>query len=245
MIPPRTRYAVEFGAKDGVTGSNVRHLAVNGGWRGLLIEGDATEAARLHAAYADHPHVTTVHDHVYPGNIEVLFERHGVPRDLDLLSIDIDSNDYYVWRALHDFRPAVVLVEFNGSFAPPRRMVVDYHPLNHWDGSDYFGASIQSFTELGRRKGYELVYCTRNGVNLFFVERRYFDAFGLDDNAPERLYRPPQYGREHGGRAPNGRGWPPFESFTVDEGEGPVQPYAGPLVCHDVRIEKRIVHEAP
>ena len=90
------------------------------------------------------------------GNIEILFEEAGVPKDLDLLvsDSDIDSNDYYVWRAIHDFRPKVVM---NAFFPPPQLMVIDYHPMNYWDGTYYIGASIQSLYELGKKKGYELI----------------------------------------------------------------------------------------
>src|SRR6185503_9685253 len=93
-----------------------------------------------------------------------------------------------------------------------QHMVIDFHPLNYWDGSDYYGASLQSLYELGKRKGYELIYCERNGATAFFVDGKYYRRFGLADNSPAHLYRPPQFGLTSGGRAPNGRGHPPWES---------------------------------
>jgi hypothetical protein len=213
IIKPTSRYAVEFGAADGVGGSNIRNLIVNYGWSALMIEGDKKLAEKCRQNYTDNPRVRSIQAWVYPGNIEVLFEENGVPSDLDLLSIDIDTNDYYVWKVIHDFHPKVVIIEYNASYPPPLKRVIEYNPLNAWDGTDYFGASIQSLYDLGKKKGYELIYVEKNGINLFFVEKKYYDLFGLTDNSPARMYRPPQYGLESGGRAPNGRGNPPFETY--------------------------------
>jgi hypothetical protein len=211
VIEPTNRYAVEFGAGDGVKNSNVRYLVVEKGWRGLLIEGDGERAEVLAENYAEYPEVRTLEAWVFPGNIELLFEENGVPLDLDLLVIDIDSNDYYVWRAIRDYRPKVVVIEVNPLFPPPERMVIEFHPMNYWDRTDYFGASLQSLYELGRKKGYELVYHNRFGNNAFFVDRPYFERFGIDDNSPEKLFREPSPFVVHVlDRSPQGRDGVPF-----------------------------------
>lgn len=212
VIEPTNRFAVEFGAGDGVKNSNVRNLVVNDGWGGLLIEGDEEKARELAANYAAFPKVRTLHAWVFPGNIELLFEENGVPADLDLLVIDIDSNDYYVWRAIRDYRPKVVVIEVNPFFPPPQRMVIDFHPMNYWDRTDYFGASLQSLYELGEKKGYELVYHNRLGNNAFFVDRPYFARFGIADNSPAALFHePPAPLRAALDRSPQGRDGVPFE----------------------------------
>ena len=151
LIPPTTTYAVEFGGGDGVTLSNVRNLIVNQGWSALMIDGDPGLVERCAEIYADVPAAKCRYAWVYPGNVELLFEEQGVPKDLDLLVIDIDSNDWYVWRAIHDFRPKVVQVEYNGLVAPPQRMVVDFHPMNYLDGPTSAPASSRS-TSSARRK---------------------------------------------------------------------------------------------
>jgi hypothetical protein len=226
------RFAVEFGAADGVRASNVRNLVLHQGWDALLIEGDEQEAQRCTENYRDHPRTRCVAAWVFPGNVELLFEENGVPPDLDLLVIDIDSNDWYVWRAIRDFRPKVVQIEYNGAFAPPTRMVVDFHPMNYWDKSLYFGASIQSLYELGKHKGYELVYAESSGVNLFFVDAPYFRRFGIDDNSPERLYRPL-------------RGMfrvePDALSSIMNEDGTPLPPHDRDLVWEELRIHKRFL----
>lgn len=242
IIKPTSRYAVEFGASDGVLGSNTRNLIVNHGWSALMIEGDEKLAEKMRQNYADNPRVRCIQAWVYPGNIEILFEENGVPSDLDLLSIDIDSNDYYVWKVIHNFHPKVVLIEYNASYPPPLKRVIEFHPMNFSDYSDYFGASIQSLYELGKKKGYELIYVEKEGVNLFFVDKKYYDLFGLTDNSPAKMYRPPQYGLKSGGRAPNGRGHPPFETYKPKGIFGHIfHKYDTELVLWNVRIQKKVV----
>lgn len=240
VIKPSNHYAVEFGSGDGVYLSNTRNLIINHGWKALLIEGDPDLAEKSKLTYSKLPRVKSVHAWVFPGNIELLFYDHGVPVDLDLLCIDIDSNDWYVWRAISEFRPKVVLIEYNPSFPPPQRMVVDFHPMNYWDGSDYYGASIQSLYELGKKKGYELVHCDSYGANLFFVQQQYFKRFNIKDNSPEKLYRPPKYG--HHGRAPNGLGHPAWDSYAVKSGKAVIKPYDKDLVWKNLHIKKRFVN---
>jgi hypothetical protein len=230
VIAPTEHYAVEFGAGEGVEFSNVRKLIVHEGWRGLLIEGDSERAALLARNYRGYSGVRTVEAWVYPGNVELLFEENVVPKDLDLLVIDIDSNDYYVWRAIREYRPKVVLIEYNGVFVPPQKVVVAFHPLLYWDGqSAHFGASIQSLCDLGRRKGYELVAVSDPGINLFFVDARYYDRFGIKDNSPERFYRP------YGFVAALG----PEDLSQVMSPDGQALPPAEDILLPEVRIEKR------
>jgi len=210
-IKPTSRFVVDIGSSDGVTGSNSRNLILNHGWSALLIEGDPEHAALAQGHYRDVPRVKAIQAWVYPGNVELLLEDHGVPLDVDLLSIDIDSNDWYVWRVITEYRPKAVIMEYNPGFVPPRKAVVAFNPNTYWDETDYYGASLQSLYDLGQKKGYELVYCESAGANAFFVDRRYFKRFGITDNSPRRLYRPATYGLGRWGRGPGGTGWPNFE----------------------------------
>ena len=190
IIDPGPKFAVEFGAHDGITNSNMRNLVVNHGWSTYQIEGDARLAVKLAKSYKDYPTTKTEHAWVWPGNIEILFEEAGVPKDFDFLVIDIDSNDYYVWRAIREFRPKVVMIETNRHFPPPELMVIDFHPMNYWDGTYYTGASLQSMYNLAKKKGYELVHQMKMGPNTIWVDKQYYAAFGIEDNSPIAMYRP-------------------------------------------------------
>ena len=205
VIEPGPKFAVDIGAGNGKQGSNTRNLILNHGWKGLLVESDPAKAAQAHKNSADLP-VTVVNAQADPGSVEGMIDQYKVPRDLDLVSNDIDGKDYYVWESL-GFQPRVVVIEFNAGFPPPHKAVVEYSQFRVWEQDDYFGASIQSMCDLGRSLGYALVYCESVGANLFFVQDSYLPLLCLDDNSPEALYREPQYGSDDG-RAPNGRGYP-------------------------------------
>jgi hypothetical protein len=114
--------------------------------------------------------------------------------------------------------------------------------MNYWDKSDYHGASIQSLYELGKKKGYELVHATRAGLNLFFVDKKYFASLGIKDNSPAALYRLPVSPNESGapGRAPNKLGFPNCDYETEIDGKK-VKPFGGDLIWKEIRIPKRFV----
>jgi hypothetical protein len=94
-----------------------------------------------------------------------------VPEEPDLLSIDIDGNDYWVWQAIQRYKPRVVIAEYNGHYGPSLAWVQKYNPTHRWRGTNYFGASLKALTILGAKKGYELVGCNFGGTNAFFVRR--------------------------------------------------------------------------
>jgi len=126
-------------------------------------------------------------------NIQHLFQKYKVPKNFDLLSIDIDYNDYWVWNAIVDYFPRVVVIEYNSSIPPTESRVVPYDPNAKWDGTNYFGASLLALTNLGLSKGYDLVGCDSRGVNAFFVKSDLIK--GIKVNDIDKLYRPPQYGQ--------------------------------------------------
>jgi hypothetical protein len=192
-VPPRHRFCVEFGASDGVRNSNTARLLRERGWRGVLIEASDYRFPRLRDNYASTPGVRVMQARVQPDNAERLFAEAEVPEDLDLLSIDIDGNDYWVWRSLERHRPQVVVIEYNPYYEPPERWVMTYNPEHAWDGSTYYGASLESLVHLGKAKGYELLCCDRMGNNAFFVEQSLYSRFGVTDNSPQVLFRPAMY----------------------------------------------------
>lgn len=125
-------------------------------------------------------------------NIQKLFQKYNVPKYFDLLSIDIDYNDYWVWKSIVDYIPRVIVIEFNSSISPFESKVVPYDPDSKWDGTNYFGASLLALKNLGLEKGYTLVGCDNNGVNAFFCKSDLISEFKIKDF--HDLYRPPQYG---------------------------------------------------
>jgi hypothetical protein len=187
------RYFVEFGAGDGRE-NNTALLAQQYGWGGVYIEGDPSDAAALTMLYESNPAVRVLNERITRENIGKLFARAAIPAEFDLLSIDIDGNDYWVWSELQDYRSRVVVVEYNAAFVPPRRWVMAYNPEHRWDGTKYFGASLESYALLGRRLGYELVGTESRGVNAFFVRADLLSQAKVRPVTPAEAYRPLRYG---------------------------------------------------
>jgi hypothetical protein len=185
-----SRRFIEFGVEDG-TESNSTFLLLQG-WHGSWIDGSRVSAARARERFGDYP-VEVVDAYVTAENADEMIARLSGGEDLDLLSIDIDSNDYWVWKAITTTRPRLVVIEYNASLPPPLRKTVRYDPSRPWDGSNYFGASLAAFEALGRQKGYSLVGCSLSGTNAFFVRD---DLVGDHFCAPftaENHYEPPRY----------------------------------------------------
>jgi hypothetical protein len=171
-----TRWFVEFGIGGGLEGNSVLLADVHA-WEGLFIEGSPELHDQLHDKYEAVDRVRVTRALVTAENVESLFEAAGVPTDLDLLSIDIDGNDYWVWKAVERYRPTVVVVEYNGALDPAARLVQPYEPEQGWDGTDFYGASLGALDELGAAKGYRLVHADLTGTNAFFVREDLADRF--------------------------------------------------------------------
>jgi hypothetical protein len=193
LVAPRQRFCVELGASDGLRNSNTARLVREQSWRGVMIEASDYRFGKLRDNYRDVPQVRLVQATVQPDTVERVLAEADVPPDLDLLSIDIDGNDYWVWRALERYRPQVLIIEYNPYYAPPERWVMKFNPAHAWDGTTYYGASLTSLAALGKQKGYELICCDKQGNNAFFVEQAHYARFALADNAPQVLYRPAMY----------------------------------------------------
>ena len=104
--------------------------------------------------YAAFPSVSIRRDFVSAANIADILLAEGTPPEIDLLSIDVDGNDYWIWRSLPAFRPKVVVIEVNPFFEPPLRWVLPYDAAFRWNGDWRFGASLAALEALGRELGY-------------------------------------------------------------------------------------------
>ncbi len=169
---------VEFGGSDGRE-CNSANFALHFGWRGLFIEGDKKSHERAKQFYKLHllgptlRNVTLMNDMVTPDNINELLKKGNYTGEIDLLSVDIDSNDYWVWRAITAANPRVAVVEVNTSFGPHESVTIPYdrafQRFAHESHGFYHGMSLAAAAKLGTEKGYTFVGCDSCGVNAFFV----------------------------------------------------------------------------
>ena len=176
---------VEFGIQDGTEGNTI-FLAQVMGWSGVYLEADDDGFAALERRFAANPRVRTLHAAVEPDTVEALFDQAGVPQEPDLISIDVDGNDFWIWRAVTAYRPRLVIVEYNGGFDPRERRVMPYTPGFRWDGTSAYGASLGALEDLAAEKGYRLVHTELAGVNAFFVREDLAGGLPSGDAVPRR-----------------------------------------------------------
>ena len=164
------RWCVEFGAWDGIHLSNTRHLVESHGYCAVLIEGDPDRFADLVAnSPSDRVHAIKAWVAIEGDlRLDALLASTPLPRDFDVLSIDVDGVDHHLWRSLVDHRPRIVCIEFNPTIPNRVRFVQPPDPSVQW------GSSPRSIVELATDKGYDLVACTQ--VNLVFTSSEFTDA---------------------------------------------------------------------
>lgn len=182
VLPSRDNCCVEFGAWDGLHLSNTANLIRNHGYRGVFIEGDAAKVIELKQNYANFSEVTAFCQMVGWNEddcLDAILAKTDLATDFDLLSIDIDGNDYYAWKACKKYTPKLVIIEFNQTIP----VEVDY--CQPCDPSVNVGASIIAIVRLAKAKGYELIAVLRN--NLLFVRSDLFQLYGIHDNRPGTL----------------------------------------------------------
>jgi hypothetical protein len=199
-LDPAQSFAVEFGGGDGVNNTLIRHM-IEQGCAALLIEGSETLGKQLITNYSNNEKVTAINTFITAENLQDLFDQGNVPKLIDFLSIDLDGNDYYLWKSLDRYDAKIVCIEYNASYGPDQDFCIEYDPQFCWQGDDYMGASFSVFLRLGQEKGYELIHCSSGGDNMFFVKKEFAQLFPrLED--PRDYYQLPQYGRY--GRAYHG-----------------------------------------
>lgn len=187
-----TREFVEIGVGSGDE-NNTAYL-LSQGWTGYWIDG-SSEFVRTLAARDDLPKdaLRYLVSFVTAENVGSLFKQLGVPKEFDLLSLDIDQNTYYAWESLAAYQPRVVVIEYNAALPADVDWKVPYHAERTWDGTQNFGASLKAFELLGRKLGYSLVGCDLIGVNAFFVRRDLASNRFSEPFTAENHYEPPRY----------------------------------------------------
>lgn len=189
------RTFVELGSGYG-TENNTRFLLVQG-WRGLWLEGSARRAASA-AKTLEQPireaRLRIEQQIITASNIDAAIAKHAPGKEVDLLSVDLDGNDYYVLEAVHSISPRVVVAEYNAKFPSGIAWTIEYNEAHQWKGDDYFGASLKALEIVMTKKGYSLVACNLLGTNAFFIRQ---DLAGdppfCSPFTAENHYEPPRY----------------------------------------------------
>lgn len=186
-----TKRFIEFGVDKGIE-SNCHSLLLQG-WNGLWIEGRKEAYCQIMRRFAPairEKKLSVLNEYVKVDNIESIISNYLHGQRLDLLSIDVDGNDWYIWNAITKVSPRVVVIEYNGKFPPEINWKMAYNDDHIWDGSDRAGASLKSLEELGKKKGYRLVGTNICGINAFFVRNDLAEGKFPEPATAENLYNP-------------------------------------------------------
>jgi hypothetical protein len=191
------RYFVEMGCGDGT--ENCTRALLEAGWRGCWIEAEPRYAASAEAI--GRGRVAVLEAMVERENVVALLDSAGVPPEPDVLSVDVDGNDHWLWLEIaRTRRPRVVIIEYNARFPPPTRWALPYRRDRLWDGSYRQGATLSTMDDLGASLGYRLVGCDSFGANAIFVREDVARAAdGLPAVTPADAYWPAGWNPGHCG----------------------------------------------
>lgn len=166
---------IEFGVQD-YTEANTRFLLINDNWSGLVID---SAKANINFIQGDNIYwrydLKAVHSFITKDNINQLIAQGIKEKDIGLLVIDIDGNDYWVWQAIDAVTPRIVVCEYNGIFGCEKFVTIPYEEkfirCRKCFSNLYWGASLPAFCLLAKEKGYVFVGCNSNGNNAFFIRK--------------------------------------------------------------------------
>lgn len=175
-IPHKT--FIEFGVEN-YRESNTRFLLINNNWSGYVMDG-----SHDHIGYIRNDVVSWMFDlhsknaFITKENINSLLQEFldkGYNREIGILSIDIDGNDYWIWKEITVLNPVIIIVEYNAVFGPASHWTIpyakDFYRLNAHSSHQYWGASLSAFCSLGEQKGYDFIGCNSNGNNAYFIRK--------------------------------------------------------------------------
>lgn len=181
-IGTTNRQFIDFGCAEGIE-NNTTYLILTG-WNGLWMDGSEANIGaikNLFAQFVANGKLQAKPAFITRENINGLIREAHMQPEPDLLSIDLDGNDYWIWEAIDAVRPRAVVIEYNAVFRPPHQIVQEYDAAFRWRSDGYYGASLKALEALGTKKGYALVGCNFAGSNAYFVR---------DDLVNDKFSRP-------------------------------------------------------
>jgi len=193
-IGTESKIFVEFGSGDGLENNSMALLCA--GWTGLWIEGNEKSCKEIRQGMSQtiqRNQLAVENEFITENNINHLISKNINQKEIDLLSVDIDGNDYHILSSIDCVNPKVIVIEYNAKFAPPILYCMKYNENYVWDGSDATGASLKFLEIHMEEKGYCLVACSISGVNAFFVRKDLLRGMFDGPFTAEEFYEPARY----------------------------------------------------
>ena len=177
-------WCCEFGAWDGIHGSNTFNLVKNFNFNAVYIEGNKQRFLNLLNTKKLFPKIVAKnifvsHNHNSKKKLDNILSSTKINKNFDILSIDIDSYDLDVWRSFKKYDPKIVVIEINSSIHPGIEQI-------HTKKTP--GNSFTSTVNLAKKKGYVLVCHTGNCI---FIKKKYLKMINFKKkyiNEPNLLF---------------------------------------------------------
>ena len=166
-IPSIDKTILELGAWDGFHLSNTRYF-IEKSYKALLVDGDNHGNEEVHKLF------------ITKDNILPFLKENKLPIKFDFFNIDLDGNDIYIIdEILKDFRPSLIVAEFNPIFSREQSVAIKYDPNHTWSNDNYYGFSFGAGMKMAIKNGYTCIFQNDN-LNMYFVENNILsDSLGV------------------------------------------------------------------
>ena len=193
-IGVKTKKFVEVGVENGIE-CNTTNLLKNFNWSGAQIEGNKklynNAKIQLKKVLGKKiKNLKLLNIFITKKNINQILKK-NCGKEIDLLSVDVDGNDFWIWKAINCVKPRLVIIEYNSFFGSNISATIKYNSKFSWDhrnNKSYYGASLKALEKLGKQKKYILVGVDKNGVNAFFVRNDLAKYINLKSKKTEEIF---------------------------------------------------------
>jgi hypothetical protein len=192
LIGATNKRVVEICAGNGIT-CMAANLIINHGWEGLLFDGDRNNV-EYGIKYYSKIQSTKLYPPIFKqawitrDNVNQFISENGFNGDIDLLSLDIDGNDYYIMEAINVIKPRVIICETHDAIPSSKALTIPYKSdFNRMKNlhPEFMGVSLLGMKNLLNKKGYRLIGSHRYGFNAIFmindIGQIYFPEVNVED----------------------------------------------------------------
>lgn len=174
----KTRTVVEMCCGSG-SECMAANLIINHGFKGYLFDGDTGNVQAARRFFKSQKDCLLVEPSIQQAwitrsNVNQLLQDIGAAGEVDVLSLDLDGNDYYIWEAIRVINPRICVFETHNIIPPDLAITIPYDDaffaMDKGEiDSEFRSVSLLAMVTLSRRKGYTLVGSHKHGFNVFFV----------------------------------------------------------------------------
>ena len=176
---------IEFGVED-YSEANTKFLLLNNNWSGLILDSSNENIENIKKKnFFWKFELEAIKCFIMKENINSIITNSNMnKKKIGILSIDIDGNDYWVWKEINVIDPLIVIVEYNSTFGFEKKISIpykqDFERSKAHHSNLYWGASIEALKFLAKQKGYKFLTTNSAGNNAYFIKENIFDKMKLD-----------------------------------------------------------------